>query len=172
MPMNRADKEVLVKDLNEGIKKSAIVLVAHNTGLNAAAAYNLRVAVRKSGANLKIIKNRLSTLALKGTPFEGAVKLLKGPAMIAYSSDPVAAAKVLSEFAKLNEKLVLLGGQFGENVLDAKAIDTLAKLPSLDELRSKIIGLLQTPAQRIASILQAPGGAVARVIGAHSRKAA
>ncbi len=94
-----------------------------------------------------------------------------GPTAIAYSSDPVAVAKVLIEFAKANEKLVLLGGAFGEVLLDSKAVTELSKLPSLDELRAKIVGLLQAPATRIASILQAPGGQVARVIGAHSRKA-
>jgi large subunit ribosomal protein L10 len=167
----RAKKTEMVTELNEGIKKASVVLVAHNVGLNATATYDLRVKVRKSGANLRVIKNTLAELALAGTPFEQTSKLLKGPTMIAYSSDPVAIAKVLVDIAKSNEKLVVLGGVFGENLLDAKAVDTLSKLPSLDELRAKIIALIQTPATRIAGVLQAPAGQVARVIGAHARKA-
>ncbi len=168
----RAKKEELVADLNEGVKKASVVLVAHNKGLDAGATYDLRVKVRKSGANIKVIKNTLAERALAGTPFEKSASLLKGPTMIAYSNDPVAIAKVLVDIAKLNEKLVLLGGVFGDNLLDAKGVDTLSKLPSLDELRAKIIALIQTPATRIAGVLQAPAGQVARVIGAHARKAA
>jgi len=168
--MNRTEKKELIEGLNQSISQSSIVLVAHYKGLTVAEITDLRVKIRNTGAGFKVTKNKLTQLALAGTQFEQISNMFVGPTAIAYSSDPVAVAKVLSEFAKANEKLVMLGGAFGVTLLDAKAVTELAKLPSLDELRARIIGLLNAPATRIASILQAPGGQVARVIGAHSRK--
>lgn len=170
--MNRAQKKEFIENLNHSVASSSVVLVAHYKGLTVAELTDLRVKVRHAGAGFKVTKNKLTQRALTGTKFEQISKMFVGPTAIAYSSDPVAVAKVVVEFAKVNEKLALLGGAFGETLLDAKGVTELSKLPSLDELRAKIIGLISAPAQRIASILQAPGGQVARVIGAHSRKAA
>lgn len=170
--MNRTQKQELIETLNKNICASSIVLVAHYKGLTVAEITDLRVKVKKAGAGFKVTKNKLTQRALMGTQFEQISAMFVGPTAIAYSSDPVAVAKIIADFAKLNEKFVMLGGAFGETKLDAKGIIELSKLPSLDELRAKIIGLIQAPAQRIASILQAPGGQVARVIGAHSRKTA
>jgi len=146
------------------------VLVAHYKGMTVAEMSDLRVKVRAAGAGFKVTKNLLAKRAIVATPYEKVTALFKGPTAIAYSSDPVTAAKVLHEFSKKNSKLVLVGGAFGETVLDQAGIAKLAVLPSLDELRSQIIALLQTPATRIAAVLQAPAGQVARVIGAHARK--
>lgn len=168
--MNRTEKKEFVDTLANNLAKSSVVLVAHYKGLTVAEITDLRVKVRNAGAGFKVTKNKLTQLALSGTLFKNISHMFVGPTAIAYSSDPVAVAKILTEFAKANEKLVLLGGAFGETLLDSNAVVSLSKLPSLDELRGKIIGLIQAPAQKIASILQAPGGAVARVIGAHSRK--
>ncbi len=170
--MNRTEKKELIEGLNKSVAASNIVLVAHYKGLTVAEITDLRVKIRNTGAGFKVTKNKLAQRALTGTKFEQISAMFVGPTAIAYSNDPVAIAKVIAEFAKANEKLVMLGGAFGETLLDAKGVVELSKLPSLDELRAKIIGLIQAPAQRIASVLQAPGGQVARVIGAHSRKAA
>jgi large subunit ribosomal protein L10 len=170
--MNRTEKTALIEDLNKKLVASSVVLVAHYKGLTVAEITDLRVKVRNIGAGFKVTKNKLTRRALAKTPFEQVANMFTGPTAIAYSSDPVAVAKVLAEFAKVNEKLVLLGGAFGSLLLDGAKVVELSKMPSLDELRAKIIALIQTPATRIAGILQAPGGQVARVIGAHSRKAA
>ena len=170
--MNRAEKTDLITDLNKKLTASSVVLVAHYKGLTVAEITDLRVKMRNAGAGFKVTKNKLTQLALKSTPFEQLSKMFVGPTAIAYSSDPVAVAKVLSEFAKANEKLVLLGGAFGETLLDSKKVIELSKMPSLDELRATIVAMIQTPARRIATLLQAPAGQIARVIGAHSRKAA
>lgn len=168
--MNRTEKKEFIDTLSKNVAAASVVLVAHYKGLTVEEITDLRVKVRKAGAGFKVTKNKLTQRALVGTKFNNISGMFVGPTAIAYSSDPVAVAKILTEFAKANEKLVLLGGAFGETLLDSKAVVALSKLPSLDELRGKIIGLIQAPAQKIASILQAPGGAVARVIGAHSRK--
>jgi large subunit ribosomal protein L10 len=168
--MNRTEKAEFITDLNTKVSSSSVVLVAHYKGLTVAEITDLRVKVRNSGAGFKVTKNKLTQLALKNTLFEPISKMFVGPTAIAYSSDPVAAAKVLAEFAKANEKLVLLGGAFGETLLDAPRVVALSKMPSLDELRATIISMIQTPARRIATLLQAPAGQIARVIGAHSRK--
>jgi len=170
--MNRTEKKQLIDSLNSSISASSVVLVAHYKGLTVAEITDLRVKIRNTGAGFKVTKNKLTQRALSGTKFEQISAMFVGPTAIAYSSDPVAVAKVIAEFAKANEKLVILGGAFGETLLDANGVVTLSKLPSLDELRAKIIGLINAPATRIASILQAPGGQIARVIGAHSRKVA
>ncbi len=168
--MNRAEKQASIESVNATLKKAGIALVVHNNGLTVAQMTTLRGKMREVGAEFKISKNRLVKIAAKDTPYENITDLLKGPAAIATSADPVSVAKGLVDFAKTNDKLVIIGGAFGGQKLDVKAIEALSKLPSLNELRGKLVGLLQAPAQRIACVLQAPAGQVARVIGAHSRK--
>lgn len=165
--MNRAEKQESIAQLTETFNTTQIVLVAHNTGLTVAQMTDLRGRVRETGAGFKVAKNRLAKIALKGTPYESLTDQFKGPTAITYSSDPVSAAKALAEFAKTNDKLVLLGGKFGSTVLDQKGIEALSKLPSLDELRAKIIGLINAPATKVAGVLQAPAGQLARVFGAY-----
>jgi large subunit ribosomal protein L10 len=126
--------------------------------------------MREAGAGVKVAKNRLAKLALKGTNAEGIGDLLKGPTVIAYSKDPVAAAKVAVDFAKTNEKLVILGGAMGKTTLDQEGVKALASMPSLDELRAKLVGMISTPATRVAQVLSAPAGQVARVVGAYAKK--
>jgi large subunit ribosomal protein L10 len=130
---------------------------------------DLRAQMRAAGANFKVTKNRLTRLALDGTPYQSIADLFTGPTAMAYSSDPVAAAKVAVDFAKKNDKLVIQGGALGEQVLDVDGVKALATLPSLDELRAKIVGMVNTPATRIAGVLQAPGGQIARVLHAKSQ---
>ncbi len=168
--MNRAEKQALIETTNAKFKEAQIALVVHNKGLTVAEMSELRARMREAGAEFKVTKNRLTKIAAKDTTFEAIADLFKGPAALATAEDPVAVAKGLVDFAKANEKLVIVGGAFGTQKLDVKDIEKLAKLPSLNELRAKIIGMLQTPAQRIVSVLQAPGGQVARVISAHAKK--
>lgn len=168
--MNRVEKQQLIETTNAKLAKAGIALVVHNNGLTVAQMSELRRDIRQAGAEFKVTKNRLAKLATKDTAYEGIMDLLKGPTAIATSQDPVAVSKSLVEFAKKNEKLVIVGGAYGAQKLDVKAIENLAKLPSLNELRAKIVGILQTPATRLACVLQAPGGQVARVIAAKSKK--
>lgn len=168
--MNRAEKQALIENVNGKLQQAEIALVVHNNGLTVAQMTQLRRNMREVGADFKVAKNRLVKLAVKNTKFEGMADMFKGPSAIATSSDPVSVAKSLVEFAKANEKLVIVGGAFGDQKLDVKGVEQLAKLPSLNELRGKLVGLLQAPAQRIACVLQAPGGQVARVISAKSKK--
>ena len=123
-----------------------------------------------AGATFKVAKNNLALRALSANGTDDVSHLFKGPTGIAFANDPVAAPKVATAFAKTNDKFVILGGVFGKQALNAEAVKALAELPSLDELRGKILGLLQAPAQKIASVVQAPGGQLARVIAAHARK--
>jgi large subunit ribosomal protein L10 len=160
----------MVSTLSEAFSGAGVVVVAHYSGLNVAQMTSLRGRMRAAGASLKVAKNRLAKLALKGTDIEHISGLFQGPTVIAYSADPVAAPKVAAEFAKTNEKFVVLGGAMGVTSLDARAVEALATLPSLDQLRAKLIGMIQTPATRIAGIRQAPAGQVARVSGAYARK--
>ncbi|MBY0355476.1 MAG: 50S ribosomal protein L10 [Rickettsiales bacterium] len=168
--MNRDQKQAQVQFLKETFANHGIVLVAHNTGLNVAQMSDLRGRVRAAGAGFKVAKNRLAKIALKDTAYESLTDKFIGPTTITYANDPVSAAKALAEFAKLNDKFVLLGGAFGTTMLDQKGIEALSKLPSLDELRAKIIGLLNAPATKVAGVLQAPAGQLARVFGAYSSK--
>lgn len=165
--MNRTEKKEWVSTANEIFGGAQIVIVTHYQGLTVAEISALRAKVREAGAGFKVTKNRLAKRALEGTVYEPLVEMFSGPTAIAYSDDPVAAAKVIAGFAKDNEKLVMLGGAFGEQVLDQAGIKQLATLPSLDELRGKIVALLNTPATRIAGVLQAPAGQLARVFGAY-----
>jgi large subunit ribosomal protein L10 len=168
--MNRAEKQASIESVNATLNKAGIALIVHNNGLTVSEMTDLRRKLRDVGAEFKISKNRLVKLAVKDTKYEQLTDLFKGPAAIATSADPVSVAKGLVDFAKTNDRLVIIGGAFGEQKLDLKAIESLAKLPSLNELRAKIVGMLVTPATRIACVLQAPGSQVARVIGAHARK--
>ncbi|MGH6926524.1 MAG: 50S ribosomal protein L10 [Propylenella sp.] len=166
--MDRAQKSETVANLNQVFSNTGVVVVAHYSGLNVAQITALRGRMRDAGASLKVAKNRLVKLALKDTDVEHISDLFEGPTVIAYSDDPVAAPKVAAEFAKTNEKLVILGGAMGRTTLDAKGVQALATLPSLDELRAKLVGMINTPATRLAGVLQAPAGQLARVFAAYA----
>ena len=168
--MERAEKTELVATLNQVFKTTGVIVVAHNKGLTANQVLDLRNKMAQAGATVKVAKNRLAKLALDGTDATGIKDLFVGPTMLAYADDPMAAPKVAAAFAKGNEKFVVLGGALGKTVLDANAVKALAELPSLDELRGKIVGLIQAPATRIAGVLAAPGGQIARVINAYATK--
>ncbi|HZD25143.1 MAG TPA: 50S ribosomal protein L10 [Alphaproteobacteria bacterium] len=168
--MDRAQKRQAVTELNEVFTSTSAVVVTHYSGLNVAQLSELRRQMREAGATFKVTKNRLTKLALEGTPYSKIADLLTGPTAIAYSADPVAPAKVVVEFAKKHEKLVVLGGAMGETLLDDKSVKALAELPSLDELRGKLVGLLQAPATKVAGVLQAPAGQLARVLAAQGAK--
>ncbi|MBI3675594.1 MAG: 50S ribosomal protein L10 [Proteobacteria bacterium] len=170
--MEKAKKAEVVEDLSGLFANAGSVIVAHYSGLTVAELSVLRSRMRAAGASFKVAKNRLAVRALKGTAIEGIAGLFKGPTGIAYSKDPVAASKVAVAYAKDNAKLVILGGSVGTTALDANGVKALATLPSLDELRGKIVGLLVAPATKIAGIVQAPAGQLARVIGAYSKKEA
>lgn len=168
--LDRAEKAELVADLNQALSRAGVLVVAHYSGLNVAQMSTLRGRMREAGGSLKVAKNRLVKLALKGTDLEHVSDLFQGPTVIAYSDDVVAAPKVAAEFAKTNQAFVLLGGAMGKTALDANGVEALASLPSLDELRARLVGMLQTPATRVAGVLQAPAAQLARVLGAYARK--
>ena len=170
--MERAQKRDVVTALHDVFAKTGVVVVAHYAGLTVAQMTKLRSDMRSAGGQVKVAKNRLVKLALEGTDAKGIADLLKGPTCFAYSVDPIAAPKVAVKFAKANEKFVILGGAMGPTVLDAKGVNSLAELPSLDELRGQLIGLLQAPASKIARTLNEPGAQLARVVGAYGNKAA
>lgn len=165
--MDRAQKEAAVAGLNQTFGQVNLVIVTHQSGLTVQESMDLRRKVREAGASFKVTKNRLTRLALEGTRFQALQSLMTGPTALAYSEDPVAAAKVCVEFAKVNEKLTIVGGALGEQLLDVSGVQALAKLPSLDELRAKLVGLLQAPATKVAGVLQAPAGQLARVFSAY-----
>ncbi|WP_135077416.1 50S ribosomal protein L10 [Terasakiella sp. SH-1] len=165
--MNRTEKEELVAEMRDVFANSSTVVVAHYSGLTVSEMEELRGKMREAGAGFKVTKNRLTKLALADSKFEGIGELLSGPTAIAYSEDAVAAAKATMDFAKGNEKLVVLGGAMDETTLDPAGVKALASMPSLDELRGKLVGLLQAPAQKLASVSQAPAGQLARVFGAY-----
>lgn len=167
--MERAKKEQLVASLNAIFGEVSLLVVTRPSGLTVAEATDLRRQMREAGCGFKVTKNRLARLALKGTKFEPVSDLFDGPTAIAYSRDPVAAARIAVKYADANQKLAVVGGALDEKVLDVAAVTSLAKLPSLDELRAKLVGMLQTPATRVATVLQAPGGQLARVLSAHAR---
>ncbi len=168
--MNRTEKQELIQSLNENLGGMETVVVAHYKGLNVDDITDLRKKMRAEGGVMKVAKNTLVRLALKDTQYESLTEHFVGQTAIFYSTNPVAPAKVVSEFANDNENLVILGGAMGANLLDVEGIQALAKLPSLDELRAKLVGLLQAPAQKLASVTQAPAGQLARVFGAYAAK--
>lgn len=168
--MNRSEKAEAIAELNQIFKDANLMVVTRQSGLTVQEVTDLRRKVRAAGASYKVAKNRLTLRALEGTPFKALGPMFTGPTAIAYSKDPVAAAKVISAFAKDNEKLSIIGGALGENTLDVAGVQALASLPSLDALRGKIIGLLQAPATKVAGVLQAPAGQLARVFSAYGTK--
>jgi len=168
--VDRAAKRELVATLHDMLKDTGVIVVARNNGLVAAQSAEFRNRVKAVGGTVKVAKNRLAALALNGTDAEGIKDLLKGPTILAYSKDPVAAAKVTVGYAKDNEKLVVVGGAMGKTVLDASGIKALADLPSLDELRSQLLGLIQAPASKLVRTINEPGSALARLLQARVDK--
>ena len=168
--MDRAAKTQMVASLGEVFKSTKVVVVAHYSGLTVAQMQTLRRQMRQAGASVKVAKNRLAKIALEGSEVASIASLLKGPALIAFSGDPVAAPKVAVEFARTNERFVILGGAMGTTALDPNGVKALAALPSLDELRARIVGLINAPATKVAQVLSAPGAKVARVVQAYANK--
>ena len=168
--MDRSQKQELVASLHRTFEQTNLVVITHQVGLTVGEVTRLRRQMREAGAGFKVTKNRLARLALEGTQFQGLASLFTGPTAIAYSADPVAAAKVAVTFANTNDKLTIVGGAMGAQILDPTAIKALATLPSLDELRGRLVGMLQTPATRVAAVLQAPAGQLARVFNAYASK--
>jgi large subunit ribosomal protein L10 len=168
--LDRTEKRAFVASLAEVFAETGFVLVAQNKGMTVAGVDDLRRKMRAAGATYKVAKNRLAKLALDGTRFQGVSPLLKGPTALAWSKDPVAVAKTAMDFAKGNDKFVILGAALGTQMLDAEGVKALAALPSLETLRGQLVGLIQTPATRIAGVLQAPGAQVARVLAAYAKK--
>jgi len=168
--VDRAAKRELVDSMHDVFKDTGVIVVAHYAGMTVAQMTELRRRVKDAGGTVKVAKNRLAKLALRDTDVAGISDLFKGPTCVAYSADPIAAAKVAVTYAKENEKLVILGGAMGPTVLDSAGVKALADLPSLDELRATLIGLVQAPMTKIARIVKEPGGQLARVIQAKAAK--
>lgn len=170
--MNRSEKTEAVEALNATFKEAAVVVVTRNLGLSVAQSTDLRLKMREAGAGYKVAKNRLAKIALNDTQYDSLSDLLTGPTALATSADPVAAAKVAVEFAKINDRLEIVGGAMGSTVLDVEGVKALASMPSLDELRAKLIGLVQAPATKVVQVISAPAGQLARVFGAYAAKEA
>ena len=170
--MNRAEKSQAVEELNSTFQDAAVVVVTRNLGLTVAASTDLRSQMRDAGASYKVAKNRLARIALDGTDYAPLSDLLTGPTALATSTDPVAAAKVAIDFAKTNDKLEIVGGSMGASVLDEAGIKALASMPSLDELRGTIVGLVNAPATKVVRTIKEPVSMLARVFGAYGAKEA
>jgi large subunit ribosomal protein L10 len=170
--MDRSQKADAVASLNATLKEVGVVVVTRNLGLSVAQSTDLRAKMRDAGGSYKVTKNRLAKLAIKDTDYEGLGSLLTGPTALATSLDPVAAAKAAVDFAKTNDRLEIVGGAMGTQVLDADGIKALASLPSLDELRARLVGLMNAPATKIAQVVNAPAAKLARVFGAYGAKEA
>ncbi|MBX3486050.1 50S ribosomal protein L10 [Phenylobacterium sp.] len=168
--MDRAQKQDAIEALKGVFADAGAVVVTHYKGLTVAEMTDLRGKLREQGAKLQVVKNTLVQKALGGSIGEAGDALFKGPVAIAFAADPVSAAKVATQYAKDNDKFSVIGGFMGQQVLDKNSVTALATLPSLDQLRAKIIGLLQAPATKIAGVLQAPAGQLARVVGAYAAK--
>lgn len=168
--MDRAGKQKVISDLNAGLSDAKLLVITHYQGLTVAEVTDLRNKAYAAGVDIQVTKNTLTKLALKGTEFEMLADQFTGPTAIAVSKDPIAAAKIVAEFAKTNEKLIIVGGAMDKQKLSASDVKALASLPSLDELRAKIIGLIQAPATKVAGVLQAPASKVARVFNAYATK--
>lgn len=168
--MDKAEKNELLETLRGVFADSGVVVVARYSGMTVADMSKLRAQVRGAGGHAKVIKNRIARIALEGRGGEQASDLFKGPTLITFAPDAVAAAKVATDFAKTNEKFVVLGAVMGARALDPEAVTALASLPSLDQLRGQILGLIQSPATKVASVLQAPAGQLARVFSAYAEK--
>jgi large subunit ribosomal protein L10 len=170
--MDRARKREVVATLTGEWKDSGVIVVAHYKGMTVAEMSEFRKRVKEAGGTVKVAKNSLAKLALKDTGSAGLGDLLKGQTCVAYSKDPISAAKISVKYARENEKLVILGGAMGATAMDARAVKALADLPSLDELRARLIGLVQAPATKIARLLKEPGGQLARILQAKSAQSA
>jgi large subunit ribosomal protein L10 len=168
--VDRAEKKECVESLADVFKTTSAVVVAHYSGLTVAQMQNLRKQMRAAGATVQVAKNRLVKIALEGTEVASISGLMQGPTLIAYSADPVAAAKVAVAFAKDHDKLVILGGAMGKTALNVDGVKSLATMPSLDELRAKLIGLIQAPATKLAQLTTAPAAKLARVVAAYAEK--
>jgi large subunit ribosomal protein L10 len=168
--MDRAEKKEAVAALKQTFNEANVVVITRNLGLTVAQSTQLRIRMRETGASYKVAKNTLALIAVEGTPYAPISDMLTGPTALATSVDPVAAAKAVVEFAKTNDKLEIVGGAMGETLLDVNGVKALAELPSLDELRAKIVGLIQAPATKIARTISEPGAQLARVIGAYAAK--
>lgn len=170
--MDRSQKADSVASLNAVFNEVGVVVITRNLGLSVAQSTQLRTKMREAGASYKVAKNRLAKLALKDTNYAGLEDLLVGPTALAYSADPVAAAKAVVDFAKTNDKLEIVGGALGSTVLDVNGVKALASMPSLDELRGKIVGLINAPATKVVQLVNAPASKLARVFGAYGAKEA
>jgi large subunit ribosomal protein L10 len=170
--MDRSQKTDAVAQLNAVFNEAGVVVVTRNLGLSVAQSTDLRTKMRDAGASYKVAKNRLAKLALKDTDYTSIEEYLTGPTALAYSADPVAAAKAVVEFAKTNDKLEIVGGSMGSTALDANGVKALASMPSLDELRAKIVGLVNAPATKVVQLVNAPASKLARVFGAYAAKEA
>lgn len=167
--MDRAEKRATVEALHDVFASTGAIVVAHYAGLSVSDMTRFRRDMRSAGGQVKVAKNRLVKLALEGTDAKGIADLLKGPTCLVFSADPIAAPKVAVKFAKTNDKFVILGGAMGTTVLDPQGVSSLANLPSLDELRGKLIGLIQAPASKVARVLNEPGAQLARVFAAYGK---
>ncbi len=168
--MDRSQKAESVAFLTEVFNEAGVVVITRNLGMTVAQSTALRIKVREAGASFKVAKNSLAKIAAQGTAYEGVTDLFTGPTGIAASADPVAAAKVVVDFAKTNDKLEIVGGAMGSVILNADGIKALATMPSLDEMRAKLIGLIQAPATKIAQLSTAPAAKLARVFAAYAEK--
>ena len=168
--MDRNQKAEVVSALNAHLADVGVVVVTRNLGMTVAQSTVLRQKMREAGGTYKVTKNRLAKIALEGTDYTSISDMLTGPVGLASSADPVAAAKVAIEFAKTNDKLEIVGGAMGEVLLNAEGVKALASMPSLDELRAKIVGLLVAPATKLATVTQAPAAQLARVFNAYAEK--
>jgi len=168
--VDRTEKREFVTELNLALAATSMIVVTRNAGLTVAEVTDLRRKMGAAGATYKVAKNRLTNLALDGTQFDSLKSMLKGPIALAWATDPVAVAKTAVDFAKTNEKFVVVGGALGTQTLSADGIKALASLPSLNELRASLVGMISTPATRIAGVLQAPAGQLARVFGAYAKR--
>ena len=168
--MDRAQKSEQVAELKQTFNEVSVVVITRNLGLSVAQSTDLRNRMRDAGARYKVAKNTLALIALEGTPYAPISEMLTGPTALATSTDPVAAAKVAVDFAKTNDRFEIVGGAMGDTLLDVNGVKALAELPSLDELRAKIVGLIQAPATKIAQVVNAPAAKLARVFGAYAAK--
>ena len=157
MGITREDKAAEIAAMKEKLSKAEILVLAHNKGLDAKGTNDLRVAARAAGVDYRVTKNTLAKIAIQGTPFEALSDMMKGPTAYITGTDPVATAKVIAQFANKNDKLVLVGAKFGDMLMDAKQLDAFSKLPTLDEIRSKLVGLLQAPASQLVGVTKAYG---------------
>jgi large subunit ribosomal protein L10 len=168
--MDRSQKAESVASLNAVFNEAGVVVITRNLGMSVAQSTALRVKMREAGASYKVAKNRLARLALQNTDYTGVEDLLTGPTALAYSVDPIAAAKAVVDFARTNDKLEIVGGSMGSTVLNAEGVRALASMPSLDELRGRIVGLVNAPATKVAQLVNAPASKLARVFSAYAEK--